>query len=244
MKHKILFIFSLLILIACKKDVCDCFESQGKVEQYQISLSYISRIEIFNQFDIYIQQDTVNKAIIECGKNMYELLKLDITDSLLTLKNGNICDFLRKSDVVPKIYLHLTNLDDIFVWGPSKIHSVDTLKFSHLLVRVYGDIGLIDLKLKCYFLWLEYWTATGDAYLSGETTFFTTFVNGFAHVHAFNFKSQYTNINQGSTGDYQVYVTDNLDVKLEDIGNIYYKGDPIINIIEKNSTGKLIKVKE
>jgi len=241
MKSKIVIFFCIILFYSCKKDICDCLEPKGKIEQFEISLDTLKSLSIYSQFDIYIKQDTINKAVVQCGKNLIDLISLTTKDSILTIKNGNICNFFRQTNEIPKIYFHLTNLEAIYLNGPIKVYSIDTLKYRNLLIRVYDDVAYLDLKIKNYILWLEYWTATGDAYISGETEFFDTFINGYAFIHAFDFKAKYSTVKLSLTGIYEVNITDNMNVYLNGIGNIYYKGNPTINIVEQKSSGKLIK---
>jgi hypothetical protein len=247
MKH---FLFLLILIVtflvseSCKKaNFCDCIKRSGEIDTVQIYFEKIYSLEVYKMFNIYIIQDTINKAVIETNKNLLDLIEITKDDSLLIVTDNNICNFTRSYENEINVYLHLTNLREIFLWGPSKINSIDTLTFKHLLIRVYDDIGDVNLTIVNDHVWLEYWFATGNATLHGSTTFFEILTHGYAYIHAYDFRSRYVSINQNCTGDTEVYPLDEIKVKINDIGNIYYKGNPyLINILENNSSGELIHV--
>ncbi len=237
LNKKLWLIVILALFIECNK------QEENIFKQKEVKLDTLNTIEIYNQFEVYLKQDSVNKIVAEANDNLLKYILITQNDSTVTIENTYLLRFLQDKEDIPKIYLHLTNLRNLFIHGPCNVYSQDTLKYKELLIRVHGEIAMLDLKIKNYFFWLEYWTATGDAYISGETTFFETFVNGYAYVHAQDLKANYIKVTQKSTGDYYVQPLETLTVWLEEIGNIYYTGEPTeVNIVWQKSSGKLIKL--
>lgn len=236
------FVLTIFFQFCGKFDFCDCLNN-SEIDSIKIELQDIDSMEIYHKFNVYLLHDTVNEAIIRANRNLIEQIEITEKNKFLKIEDKNDCNFLRNPDINIDIYLHLKNLEKIFLYGPSTIISEDTLRFEKLLIRIYDDIGDVDIILKNNRLWLEYWYSTGTARIQGSTNFFEILNHGYAHIHAFDFESKYVSVNHNSTGNVEIYPLESIDARLQDIGNIFYTGSPkIINILEKKSTGELIHV--
>lgn len=242
MKSFFLFTIFLLFIVSCEKaNFCDCVKRTGNTDTLEIEFEQIDTVQIYKMFNVFLVQDTINKAVVIGGENLLNLVEVNQSDNFLTINDNNICNFTRSYENKLDIYLHLSNLEGIILYGPSKIFSVDTLYFEKLLVRVFDEIGDVDITIENQHFWLEYWFATGNANIKGSTDFFEILSHGYAYIHAFDFESKIVHVNQNSTGNAEVFPTEYIDVKINDTGNIYYKGNPSeVKILEDNSSGELI----
>jgi hypothetical protein len=83
-------------------------------------------------------------------------------------------------------------------------------------------------------------TGVGDFLLSGsDQEELTIILTGVGNVHAFNMKAATCDITTTGVGNCEVNVIDNLDVIISGVGNVYYKGKPVIKATI-NGLGQLI----
>ena len=101
-----------------------------------------------------------------------------------------------------------------------------------------------DLILNCdYFRFDDSYTTLGQFKFSGKTDKSRFFVNYGSSLYANSLISKNTDIFFQTIGDIHIHVTEHLRVWIWGPGNVYYSGDPdIVEVVEKKSTGKLIKV--
>ena len=232
----------LFLLFSCQKSQ-DCLQRPGEIDSIEYELDAFNVIDIYNHFNVYIKQDTVEKIVVVGNKNIINLFSFDVVDSCLTIVDNNICNFTRTYDIKKDIYIHTKNLKNVFISGTSKIYSIDTLKFNRLLFRVYSKVSYIDITTEGTYLFLSLWNCTGDYYLHGNGTYLHILSHGTSYIHAFDYDAKFCNITQKSTGDIFISVSTMITAKINEIGNIYYKGEPSeIKIFENTSTGEIIKV--
>lgn len=73
-------------------------------------------------------------------------------------------------------------------------------------------------------------TGVGNFYLSGEDQDeLTIILTGVGHIDAFDLKVGNCNITSTGIGNCEVNVRDKLNVSISGIGNVYYKGSPVID---------------
>lgn len=76
--------------------------------------------------------------------------------------------------------------------------------------------------------------AGGDMTVIGRTNYNYIFDQGYGFLHLQNLQSNSAFIVQHGTGDIHVNVSNEMDVEITGIGNVYYAGNPVIT---QTSTG-------
>ncbi len=243
--NKQIFIIIILISISsysCKKPINDCFKRAGDLDSIEISLDEFYGIEINNKLNVYIKKDSINKVKIVGNSNLITSVSTNIIDSILILEENNKCNFTRSYDNEIDIIVHTTNLEHVFSYGPCNIYSIDTLDFERLLIRIYGRVAKTQLNVKCDHFFMEAWQSTGEAFIEGETNFFHILNHGNTYIYAFGLDSKYAEIEHRSTGNIEVSASHKITIDLLDIGNLYYKGEPEVEITKQNYMGAVIKI--
>src|SRR3972149_5567093 len=80
---------------ACKKDKPDCFKSTGDLVREQREVGDFSSMEVYNNVNVVISQDTLNQVIIEAGENLLEEITTEINGATLVIRNNNKCNWVR-----------------------------------------------------------------------------------------------------------------------------------------------------
>jgi hypothetical protein len=242
MAKRIVIVLLILVSIlnfSCKKK--DCLKSAGDRSSESRNLGTFRKIEIYNYFNVYLKQDTVNKIEIEAGENQVPNIETSVIDSVLIISDLNACGFI-KGYADKNLYISVDTLNEVEVFDGVNLYSVDTLKFSSLKVKFVSDIGHCDLTVDCNRLTFQVWYGTGDYFLKGKTNYLYFDIEYLAFGYANELEAQSAYVYQNSMGNSYVNVAGQLRALIVDEGNIFYKGNPAEIIIEEHSgSGKLIK---
>ena len=223
-------------------DAPDFFKSIGDEVTDTIRFEdFITLYQIDDAFDISLVKDTVDYAIITCGKNLKDKVKADfLGDHTVSCTNGNEYRIVRNYQGVPKLELHYTYTElNIYLNSSCKVHSDDSVDVRRVVFT--GRAGNLDLITNCYDFCLEVWFGTGTYSVRGRSESFHCEPRYSAIIDASQLMVQKAFINQFSTGDVYVNPTDSLTAKIYWTGDIIYSGNPVINLLENPGKGGLIK---
>jgi hypothetical protein len=232
-----------IVLIGCKSNSSDCFKQIGQID----SINYVFKnspqnINIYDIFDVILIQDSVFSIKIVTNKTLLDNINVEMNDTALEIKDLNKCYFLRNKNIKHKLYIHAPDLKEMLIMGVVNLITPDTINFTRFLIRVYSEVSFCNININCSeHFFFELWRVTGDFKISGKSTYFAILNHGQAYIDASNFQSNYVYIEQRSSGDIKISVSDFLSANIFDIGNVYYIGNPILKVSEY-CKGKAIKL--
>ena len=225
---------------SCEKN--NCLSSGGDIVQEERVLEPFQNIETYNNFEIYLKNDTVHKVEIEAGEKLIPFIETEVENNVLTIKDSNKCDFLKGYDT-KKLYISVDTLKEITINEASDLYTVDTFKVHSLKVKFLSQLGYCDIIVDAHLFQLQVWYASGDfkvggnvysAYLNAESTSF---------IYAEGLNNTGCRVSSNSMGDCYVKAGKWMYYKIKDSGNIYYTGTPDTIIVEDHSgAGQFIKV--
>ncbi|MCF6242930.1 MAG: DUF2807 domain-containing protein [Bacteroidales bacterium] len=229
----------IIVLQSCEKK--NCLSSTGsKIEEERI-LSAFQYIDAYDNFQIYLQNDTVHKVLIETGEKLIPFIETYVQNDTLIIKDNNTCNFL-KNYPERKLYISVDTLKGMSLNGASDLFTVDTFRVKSCSIRFLADIGSCDLSVDAYVFQLQIWYASGDfkvkgkaysAYLSTEQTSF---------IYADSLESTICHAYNNSKGDIYTQSGKYFYYRIKNTGNIYYSGKPDTIIVQEHSgSGLLIK---
>ena len=232
----------LLTLISCSKDnLFDCFKGAGKTVKEERNTSHFSGIYLRNNLNLILIQDSTTKVIVEAGKNIQDGIKIKVINNMLDISNENKCNWVRSYDNPMNVYVHFKKLDSLNYSSSGDVNCSNPWKNNSITVNVFEGGGSINLLLDTYKSKFNIKYGTSDVSISGKSQVNTISSSGYGPVNCSNLHTVFTYIHNASTNNCFVYATYHLDVKISNVGNIYYKGNP--QTISENITGsgKLIK---
>ncbi len=236
----ILFLFISFVLISCEKGHrCDCFKRTGSPAISERQLGDFSEIILEDKINLVLTQGRENTIRIEAGGKLLDGIESSITDGKLTIKNTNRCNFSRSLKETITAYLTYKNIIKIFYTGAGDISATNTLKDSLFTFYTENGAGKIELALDVKKLIVALGTGPSDITLTGKTNESYIYNAGNGYIHLEDLESKYTSVISNSTGDCYVWTTDLLDVTLSYLGDIYYKGTPIVRDPVITGKGKL-----
>lgn len=237
-------IVNFFVILGCNSDSSNCFKQIGQTD----SLSFIFKnnpkiVNIYDIFDVCLVQDSVFSVKIVTNKTLLENISIEMNDTALEIKDLNKCYFIRNKNIKHKLYIYTPNLKELMIFGVVNLYTPDTINFNRFLIRFYSEVSFCDINVNCSeHFFFELWRVTGNFKISGKSTYFNILNHGQAYIDASNYKTEYFYIEQRSTGDVKISVSQLLSANIFDIGNVYYYGNPKLEVTEYDK-GKAIKLK-
>jgi hypothetical protein len=124
------------------------------------------------------------------------------------------------------------------------IISTNTIVSDSLNIAVWDGSGLIDMDIQTVNSVLSLHYGTVDFYIHGYTQVNYIYAASYGPFHCLDLVSTFCFMNNRGSNDCFVNCTKVLEVEIENIGNIYYKGDPEFIKSKITGTGQLIKLEE
>jgi hypothetical protein len=218
-------ILSLLVIFsACKKE--HCFKSAGNWISEDRLLENFGKIVLYDNINLYITQDTVNRLSIQGGSHIIPYVLTEVKDGVLTIRDENSCNWLRSYKKKINVFLQCKTLFMIEYRGAGEVKSMNTIVSDSVELNFWDGSGCISLNLDCRMVRVHQHTGCGDAELSGRTTNASYYNRGNGQLRSRNLISDYTDIDAKCTNDSYIYAGNTLFARIGYIGNVYYAGHP------------------
>lgn len=231
MKYKLsfpaLYISLLLITASCvDTDFFPCIKPLGKaVEEIRITDDFNS-INVALQANVYVTLDTYNSISIIAAENIMEHISTSSRGQTLYIDNTQ-CLITNDDDIT--VFITTPDINSVKLSGSGNIYLNSSFTGQKATLEVSGSGNIF-----CTYMDYEYITSSisgsGTANLIGDVANHKVQISGSGRVNAFELLSQNTQIQLSGSGQAQVYVWDYLDASISGSGNIYYTGDPAVNI--------------
>jgi hypothetical protein len=235
--------FCLVLLFSCKKEnMGDCFKSTGVLSIEKRLLPEFDSIYVDRRLQVVLVEDTSYYAVIEAGSHLQELIRTDVENGKLTLRNDNKCNWTRSYKNVIKIEVHYTQLKHIVMWGASDITNEDTLKTPNLKVEFRDASGNINLLVNNQNMEVIQHTGAGDAIVRGKTTNLSVYMASLAYADYTGLAAKTVYVENKSATDCYVNGSESFSFRLRGDGNIFYKGQGEVLLSEKTGRGNIVQI--
>jgi hypothetical protein len=230
-----------LLMFSCKKEnMGDCIKGTGEVVSEDTFLDDFDSLIVENDLEVILIPDTLNKARIEAGSNLQSYVKILNNDGRLTLSNTVTCNFVRGYQNNIKIFLHYKSLHSLHMKGIGQVSSAGYLNFNIFTINNTSS-GDVTLAIKAKHLYLKTF-GMGNITINGYATNNEIHALGHGFIFCQNLISENSYVYSRTTGNIHVVAERKFGAKLEDAGNVYYYGNPQIEYLNENSSGKVFKV--
>jgi len=224
MKKVILFLSIVLAFSSCDTGVA----GNGNVIKKDLSITEFSALEVNGAFEVMLRQGTGVGLSIEMDENLFEYLEVTQRSNVLKIETERV---IRKSKA-KKIYLTVTDLEEIEVNGANELETRGGLNGESLMVQANGAS-----QLKIEFIGTELKLAANGGSsinLRGEVGALEIEVNGAAKVKASKMRADHVKVEVSGAAESEVWAVNSLDVSASGASDVKYKGEPEIN---KESSG-------
>jgi hypothetical protein len=236
-------LFTLLILSGCTKDnMFDCFKSTGKVITQDRPASQFGGIVLKNNLDLYITQGTSYSITVEAGKNLQKNIKTEISDNVLTISNDNTCNWVRSYDKPFNVHVTVVDIDSIIYQSSGNVLTLNTLVTDSMKILVKEGAGRIDMDIETQKFFCQMNEGTVDINMHGYADVLFVSSNTYGPLNCLDLYTNFTYLHSNSTNDCYIQVHLEMDVLIDNVGNVYYSGNPGSVNYTQNSSGELIKL--
>jgi hypothetical protein len=232
-------IFCLTFFSCEKGDQFDCIKSTGKTIHQVRSVPTFTTIHLEDNINLVLTNGNSGTITVEAGENLQKKIITKSEGGHLFINNENKCNWVRSYKKLIKVYIGVTQLNDIFHTGYGDISTEGVLNKNSLIIHNYSN-GNIHLNMNSEKLWIDMdklssFTIEGRADTVNALTYHMSKLNTEnLQCHAFF-------LNSKSESDAKIRTDNILNVTFENKGNVYYSGNPV-NISQHGSgNGKLIK---
>jgi hypothetical protein len=132
MMKKIIYILSLIIIVACNsEDASDCFQTKGNLIQQEIAVTAFERILVNRDIELIVKEGTEYKVIIETGENLINDVLAMVVENELQLTDFNSCNYVREYGIT-KVFVTTPTLKSIRNSSQYEVSSDGVLTFPEL----------------------------------------------------------------------------------------------------------------
>lgn len=231
-----------LLLVSCEKgQLLDFAKRTGKTVTVSRPVEDVfTKIYLNDDVNLVITQGPAYDIQLEGGENLLSGIKTTIKDSTLTIRNNNTFNWLRSYDYKITAYVTLPDLLDLRYEATSTVTNTDTLRGDSLFVVSTGGSGYINMLVDYNSTHFSINNGSVDMNISGKSGVNYIFSNGYGPFHCGDLKTTFTYISNFSSNDCYINVDYLLEYKIKGLGNIYYKGNPVLVPVILSGEGKLI----
>ena len=247
MKKIVLKIFSaflcsaIVLFSSCSKESrWDCVKGTGKKTTVTRPLASFNKIYVNGNIDVILRQGSGQEVTVEAGGNLLPEIKTEVVNGELHIDNHNKCNWARsykKGTITINVTLEQP-LRYLWTEGSGLIKSTDTLICDFLKIWAHQS-GNVDLIVNANYVLSDTHT-TADLTLHGKTGLLQFYHTGEGYLHLEDLQANDAWIYSNTSGDAFINVLFSMEVTLNWVGNIYYKGNPSISLLGSGK-GKLIQ---
>jgi len=239
----LLFLSAIIVsgLVSCKKSGTDCFTSTGKIARELRSTEEFDSIDLEDNVNLIIRQDTAFRIEAEAGQNLLDGIDTKVSNRQLVIRNRTICNWLRSYSNPINVYVSVKNLKAIYYNSAGNITTVNSITSDKLKVDVWGGAGTINMDLNIKgFGYFYIHMGTADFNLHGNCSICLIYAGDYGLIQATNLQTGYAYVTNHGTNDIYVRARQLLDASIESIGNIYYTGNPDSLVVKIHGSGQVI----
>jgi hypothetical protein len=203
-------------------------------------VSGVDKVSLEMEGDLDIQVGDEEQLIVEAEDNLLPYILTEVRGGRLTIHTQNGADLRALRPV--RFHLTVTGLEALEITSSGDITS-EPLQAERFDIRVTssGDLNLAGLSASN--LGVEI-TSSGDVNIAGgQVSEMNARLSSSGNFETEGLPAQRANVTLSSSGDARIRVSDALQALLSSSGNLYYHGDPDLDVTA-TSSGEAIRVGE
>lgn len=220
-----------LLMPACFIDIDDddnffgCVNGNGPIVSVDLDLPEIDAIHFTLPGQVFVTQGSPQSVRIEAKQNIIDELELNVVNGLWRIDTDrcvkDIDDFT--------VFITLEDITELSISGSGDIVSENFLVVGDIIVRINGS-GDMDLGLEADDIEADI-TGSGNMVIEGSGDFFDSRISGSGDVRAFDLEVNRAKFDITGSGDAEITVFDDLDVRISGSGDVKYKGNPSVDVV-------------
>jgi hypothetical protein len=220
------FVFISVFLCGCKKENrCDCIKRTGEIIKDVRHIEGFDKVFVEDNLNVFITQDSKFEITVEAGENIAPLIKTQVEDGTLYIRNKNRCNWTRSYKKPLNVYVHMPKIRFITSDGTGDITSENTILTDTVDVQTKNS-GNIELTVNNKQV-LTHIHGSGDVTLHGFTKEHDCSIGGTAYIYASDMLTNYTYIHAFTIGQCYVKAWSLIICQIDDSGDVFCYGNPI-----------------
>jgi hypothetical protein len=230
----IYFVLFSFLNVSCQKIFFN--EEEGTRE---ILLNDFHAVDISGIYNIVLVQDSSNRLVIK-GKNDINSVEALVNNDILSIDNHKNLSLNPNKNT---LFLHFSILKNITINDPVNLSNTDTIVADRLTVVAVGEIAEVRLTVDCNYLYVVNDANTlGYFHFRGEAGKIQLWNRYGSVMYADSLRCKDAEVINESIGNINVNASLSVKAFIHGPGNIYYHGNPLIEIAENRGTGKIIRL--
>lgn len=210
-------------------------KGNGNVVEETRDLGEFSKISVSRGMNVYITQGTSTKVTVKADENLLKVIDTYVDDETLKVT----CTKMIRNATSNKVYVTVTDLENIKSTSGSNIFSEDSLRTGNLEIKstagsnVRLSIEAGDLNVSA--------SAGSNIFLKGMAKSVVMKANSGSNIKAGDLQTGNCEVKVSSGANIWIKVQNGLNARASSGGNIWYSGEPSPLEIEKSSGGNVFK---
>jgi hypothetical protein len=210
-------------------------KGNGNVVEETRDLGEFSKISVSRGMNVYITQGTSTKVTVKADENLLKVIDTYVDDETLKVS----CTKMIRNATSNKVYVTVTDLENIKSTSGSNIFSEDSLRTGNLEIKstagsnVRLSIETGDLNVSA--------SAGSNIFLKGMAKSVVMKANSGSNIKAGDLQTGNCEVKVSSGANIWIKVQNGLNARASSGGNIWYSGEPSPLEIEKSSGGNVFK---
>jgi len=232
----------MLFLASCsKQNPGDCFKSTGTITIEKRDLGAFKYLHMMNNVDVYLAYSPTYSVEVRAGENVLPGIKTTISENTLSISNENTCNWIRSYEKPIEVYIGTPRLDSIVYEASGNLTSTNQFVADSIQLDVLEGAGSIDLWINMVRSRWNLHYGTVDLNVRGTSHISYLYSGGYGPADLRNLQTVFTYMTSNSTNNCFVWVTLDLEVHIENVGDVYYFGNPPTVSLYGIGTGQLYK---
>lgn len=224
---KVAVIIAIISVLAVSAASCKwtigLVRGSGDIKTEERDVSGFNKVYLSGTGNLIITQGEKESLVIEADDNIIPLISTDVFGNKLNISIARGYSFIPTVKI--KYYLTVIDLDGISLSGAGDINC-DDLSTDKLEFDISGA-GDVDFNINAESIEITS-SGVGDINLNGKVDSQDVDISGVGKYNAEELESRQCRISVSGAGTATVNVSEELDVEISGVGNVYYVGNPRI----------------
>lgn len=231
-----------LLLLGCQREQWDdCITSAGSMRTEERVVGDFSTIDLDDRVDLVIEERSTGSVAVEAGSNLLGQITIEVENGTLTVRNEMRCNWVRSFKPRVTVHVPVDRLAKLVIRGTGNITCTDTIIRDRFELEQWSAQGSADLLLSVTSCSVALHTGAGDVVLRGRCMQTADLFSGIqGPIDASGMITRFVNVNNSGVADIHCWATEQLDVQIKDVGDVYYRGSPAVVRSTITGSGRLI----
>lgn len=219
-----------LTVSSCFIDIHDdngffgCIDGDGPIVTQTLELDDFDGVALKLPIEVIISQGDVQEVTVEGRQNIIDELELDVRNGIWDIETR---DCVRNVGNM-KIFITIPDITELSISGSGEIFGENVFIIQDISLRISGS-GNMDLAIEGDDISATI-TGSGDMKLEGLADELDFKITGSGDISAFNLEASRARVEITGSGNAEVNVELELDVKISGSGDVRYKGNPSLDV--------------